>query len=129
MSQPLGTFPDMGTWVTDSLRSVRQALIPAETSSHETVSGGSDDAAQLQERPDIDSESRRELCRLLEANDGEMYQSAVVEATTWSKSTVSRHLSALEDKGHLERNRQGREKIVRLKDPPASAVQNRTTSP
>lgn len=52
--------------------------------------------------------------RILEENDGLIYQAEFSEATSWSKSKVSRVLSDMETEGLLSRYQLGREKIVCL---------------
>lgn len=52
-----------------------------------------------------------QLCR---RSGGRMKQQTVVEQTGWSKSTVSRLLSDMEDDGHIVRTPLGREKVVAL---------------
>lgn len=51
---------------------------------------------------------------LLEDNDGRMKQTAIVEATEWSKSKVSMLLSEMEADGEISKIRIGRENIVTL---------------
>ena len=52
--------------------------------------------------------------QLLEDNGGRMKQTAIVEATEWSKSKVSMLLSEMEDDGEITKLRVGRENIVSL---------------
>lgn len=52
--------------------------------------------------------------RILEENDGLIYQADFSEVTSWSRSKVSRVLSDMEAEGLLSRYRLGREKIVCL---------------
>lgn len=52
--------------------------------------------------------------RLLEAEDGHMKQSAIVERTAWSKAKVSRLLSRMADDGDVRKVRLGRENLVCL---------------
>lgn len=56
------------------------------------------------------------LVELVEANGGRVKQSELVELTGWSKATVSRYLSGLEDEGTLDRVPLGRQKVVLLPD-------------
>lgn len=50
--------------------------------------------------------------RLLEANDGQMKQSDIVDETDWSKAKVSRTLSRMEDDDAIQRVRIGRGNVV-----------------
>lgn len=56
------------------------------------------------------------LLELVEAHGGRVKQAELVRLTGWSKSTVSRHLSELEDDGAIERVPVGRYKVVLLPD-------------
>lgn len=60
----------------------------------------------------LDVKSR--IYQLLVAEGGEMTQSAIVERTRWSGSTVSRHLSEMESEGWVQRGRHGPSKSVQL---------------
>lgn len=60
--------------------------------------------------------SREGVLVALERRGGRARQCDLVEATPWSKSTVSRALSRLEASGEVERHKVGREKIVTLPD-------------
>jgi uncharacterized membrane protein len=51
---------------------------------------------------------------LLLSNDGRVRQSAIVDASEWSKSKVSRLLSRMERDGHVEKVTVGRENVVVL---------------
>jgi hypothetical protein len=51
---------------------------------------------------------------VLESQESPVWQSALVEATDWSKSTISRTLSDLEDADVIVRTRIGRRKVVFL---------------
>lgn len=51
---------------------------------------------------------------LLERHDGRIRQSAIVEASEWSKSKVSRLLSNMERKGYVEKVTIGRENAIVL---------------
>ncbi|MBV0925480.1 MarR family transcriptional regulator [Halomicroarcula limicola] len=54
------------------------------------------------------------ICQLLTKYGGRMKQTDVTEETTWSKSTVSRKLSAMEEKGVITRVQVGRGNLVFL---------------
>lgn len=59
---------------------------------------------------------RVRILRLLEANDGQLWQSEVVDELDVSKATVSRRLSDLEDSSHIERMLFRGQNLVWLKD-------------
>lgn len=50
----------------------------------------------------------------LRENDGRVHQSAIVEASNWSKSKVSRLLSRMAREGYVEKVSVGRENVVVL---------------
>lgn len=50
--------------------------------------------------------------RILERNNGRVYQASVVEATDWSKAKVSRVLDEMEGTGEVDRFWVGRQKVV-----------------
>lgn len=54
------------------------------------------------------------LLELVEACDGQVKQVDLVNQTGWSKATVSRQLSELENEGAIDRVRIGRCKVVLL---------------
>ena len=58
------------------------------------------------------TDSEQQVVGVLESHDGPVWQSALVEATGWSKSTISRSLSDLEDADVIVRTRIGRRKVV-----------------
>jgi len=68
------------------------------------------------------------LSILLE-NDGRMKQSTLVDRTEWSKATVSRLLSSLEEEGRVEKIQVGRGNVVQLTrpDPAAEDEQQRAS--
>ena len=55
---------------------------------------------------------REYVIELLEANDGRMKQSAIVDTVDWSKAKVSRLLADLEDEGDVVKIRLGRENLI-----------------
>ncbi|WP_254820924.1 helix-turn-helix transcriptional regulator [Haloglomus halophilum] len=72
-------------------------------------------AAAGTEMPDPDLLSPEQyISRLVEVNGGYMKQSDIVDQVDWSKATVSRRLSSMEEDGDIERTRMGRGKIVTL---------------
>ncbi len=80
------------------------------------VSAGGDDEsgtpAVVDEAALLDDEARVE--GLLEEHGGRMRQSAIVEATGWSKSKVSMVLSEMEEADRVRKLRVGRENLVSL---------------
>jgi uncharacterized membrane protein len=60
------------------------------------------------------SEEERFVVDLLRRNEGRVRQSNIVEASDWSKSKVSRLLSAMESDGYIEKVAVGRENIIVL---------------
>lgn len=62
---------------------------------------------------------RERILQVLEENDGQVKQSAIVEETGWSKATVSRKLTAMEEDGEISRFRIGRENVVTRGEEPA----------
>jgi len=92
---------------------------PGDAAGSEAMAGGTAGAAgaSADPIPDPDLLSPEEYIRqLLEANGGYMKQSDVVDQVEWSKATVSRRLSSMEEDGLIERTRMGRGKIVTLPD-------------
>ena len=87
-------------------------------SGRETADEPVDPTADRSFEPPIRDEER--VRRLLSAHDGRLKQSQIVEATEWSKSKVSRLLSAMEDDDRITRIRLGRENLVCLRghEPP-----------
>lgn len=93
-------------------RSIRRILGSAADTGHEPAApdvrhGGADGDGEFHPKAE-------ELIRILRAYDGRMRQSALVAETTWSKSTVSRTLSDLEQRGHVTKIRVGRGNVVTL---------------
>ncbi|WP_144799992.1 helix-turn-helix transcriptional regulator [Halorubrum depositum] len=70
------------------------------------------DRAERQEssQPVLTDEDR--VLRILRENDGWVYQSVIVEETSWSKSKVSRLLSEMADDGVIEKVSVGRQNVV-----------------
>lgn len=87
----------------------------------ETV-GGDQSAGSRASEADLvvaTGQTRKEtLLELVEAHEGRVKQVDLVELTGWSKATVSRHLSELEDDGAIDRIPIGRCKVVLLPDEP-----------
>lgn len=88
--------------------------------------GGIPEAADGQSPvpPDAFVSKDERVRRLLDDNGGRIRQPEVVEATDWSKATVSRLLSEMESRGEIERFRVGREKVVCLPEQVPDAVAN-----
>ena len=57
-----------------------------------------------------------EVFNVIHEHGGQMRQADLVDETEWSKATVSRLLSTLEDEGRVEKIRVGRGNVVRLTD-------------
>jgi hypothetical protein len=55
-----------------------------------------------------------EIFEVIHEHGGQMRQADLVDETEWSKATVSRLLSTLEDEGRVEKIRVGRGNVVRL---------------
>lgn len=64
--------------------------------------------------PDTVVTDEDRVLQLLAENDGRLMQSELVERTGWSKSKVSRRLSALEEEGRVSKISLGRQNIVTL---------------
>lgn len=60
------------------------------------------------------SEEEQFVVDLLRRNEGRVRQSNIVEASDWSKSKVSRLLSAMEAEGYVEKVAVGRENVIVL---------------
>lgn len=56
------------------------------------------------------------VTRLLKANDGRMKQANIVTETDWSNAKVSQLLSAMADRGEIEKLRIGRENLITLRE-------------
>jgi uncharacterized membrane protein len=69
-------------------------------------------AAPLSEGEEAGLEER--IVKILEADGGEQYQSAIVNALGIPKSTVSSSLNSLHAKGVIVKVRKGRENLIRL---------------
>ncbi|QLD89433.1 helix-turn-helix domain-containing protein [Natronomonas salina] len=67
-----------------------------------------------------------EILQILREHDGQMRQTDLVDETEWSKATVSRLLSTLEDEGRVEKIRVGRGNVVRLVGPDAPPTGERS---
>ena len=70
-----------------------------------------------------------EILDVLREHDGQMRQTDLVDETEWSKATVSRLLSTLEDEGRVEKIRVGRGNVVRLVGPDAPGADDRSRAP
>ncbi|MFC6725839.1 helix-turn-helix transcriptional regulator, partial [Halobium palmae] len=64
--------------------------------------------------PDTVVTDEDRILQLLAENDGRLMQSELVDQTGWSKSKVSRRLSALEEEGQVSKISLGRQNIVTL---------------
>jgi hypothetical protein len=72
-------------------------------------------ASESDVSPELLSDEDR-IIQLLDANDGRTRQSDIVDEVEWSKSKVSRVLSAMEDDGRIVKIDVGRENIVASPD-------------
>ncbi|WP_135303628.1 helix-turn-helix transcriptional regulator [Haloarcula amylovorans] len=79
------------------------------------VDGLETNEAEIEQIPDEAMMTDEDLiCQLLTKYGGRMKQTDVTDETTWSKSTVSRKLSAMEEKGIITRVQVGRGNLVFL---------------
>jgi uncharacterized membrane protein len=78
-----------------------------------TTDGDGDRPADPPETPDLLTDEDRVL-HLLDRHGGRMKQSAVVEATDWSKAKVSRLLSSMHEDEAIEKLSLGRENVISL---------------
>ncbi|MFC4359605.1 helix-turn-helix domain-containing protein [Halobium salinum] len=74
----------------------------------------SDGGAAATAAPDTVVTDEDRILQLLAENDGRLMQSELVDQTGWSKSKVSRRLSALEEEGQVSKISLGRQNIVTL---------------
>jgi hypothetical protein len=91
---------------------------PGPSSGGDGPSGGSGptgpDGSESATAPDAVVTDEDRVLQLLAENDGRLMQSELVEQTGWSKSKVSRRLSALEEEGQVSKISLGRQNIVTL---------------
>jgi hypothetical protein len=89
---------------------------PAQTAADTPTPGGTADSASSSagsvDTDFVTDEDR--ILQILAENDGRLMQSRLVELTDWSKSKVSRRLSALEEEGRVRKITLGRENMVAL---------------
>ena len=57
-----------------------------------------------------------QVVELLESHNGHLKQTAIVSQTEWGKSTVSRTLSEMEERGDIRKISIGRENMIVLSD-------------
>ncbi|ESP88096.1 IclR-like transcriptional regulator [Candidatus Halobonum tyrrellensis G22] len=76
------------------------------------VGGEGDDAAGADEPMPTALSNERQVLKLLDEHGGRMPQGAIVNATGWSKSKVSRVLSGMEEDDEIRKISIGRENIV-----------------
>lgn len=104
------------------LRTLAARLFPGGTTdrSEQSTDGGSpieaasDAAAEPAPSDEGTDGAADRIGRLLSRHGGRMRQKQLVERTGWSKATVSRRLTEMEDGGAITRVRIGREKMVFL---------------
>jgi len=120
-------YERVSTWIR-RVRSKRGGTVPdgdpSRSGEDGTVTGDGTGAADSpSELPDGGSEaaedrdgplSTEERILLILQQSGRTRQSELVERLDWSKATVSRRLSRMEEAGHVSRLTVGREKIVAL---------------
>jgi uncharacterized membrane protein len=70
----------------------------------------------LKDASGTESEEQK-IIKIIQANGGSTYQSAITEQTRFSKAKTSQLLTALEQKSVVTRYKKGRDKIVTLSDP------------
>ncbi|WP_440988214.1 DUF7343 domain-containing protein [Haloarchaeobius baliensis] len=81
------------------------------------------EAADDDAREPVPLSDEDQICRLLDENDGRLWQSEIVDWTDWSKSKVSRVLSRMADAGTIQKITIGRRNLVtRPGDEPAAAT-------
>jgi uncharacterized membrane protein len=88
----------------------------ATTESQMATSAADASTAQDSKQTTVSQEPSDEerILELLEANDGQMKQTKIVENTDWSKSKVSMVLSEMESEGEISKLRVGRENLISL---------------
>jgi hypothetical protein len=79
-----------------------------------TGSGTEGSDATDREEPWKPESDVKRVVQLLQANDGYMKQSRIVEQTDWSKAKVSRLLTQMAENGRITKNKDGRENIIIL---------------
>ncbi|WP_435317279.1 helix-turn-helix transcriptional regulator [Haloarchaeobius sp. TZWSO28] len=110
---------DRSTNTVARLRSVVGTSSGTESGATPTMEPSSDDCPDSEV---VTTEAEPPMCTsekilvTVDREGGRMWQTDIVEAVGCSSSTVSRHLSALESKGEIQRVTVGREKIVALPD-------------
>lgn len=111
------TFVGGGTEVGGENASERERPVSAVESAGATRSGTPDSSAA--DHVVATGRTRKEtLLELVEAHEGRVVQANLVDITGWSKATVSRHLSELENDGAIDRIPMGRCKVVLLPGEP-----------
>lgn len=111
------TFVGGGTEVDGENAGERERPVPAVESVGETHPA--DPRSSEADLVVATGRTRKEtLLELVEAHEGRVVQADLVDLTGWSKATVSRHLSELENDGAVDRIPLGRCKVVLLPDEP-----------
>lgn len=92
---------------------------PLDSTSPETDRSPLAEAEPAGAAPVIDEEllsDEERVERLLERNGGRMKQADIVEETDWSNAKVSQLLSSMEEEGHIDKLRIGRENLISFPD-------------
>lgn len=102
----------LGGWSDESIEDASMAsdALPPGT---DPSAGESDSSATDSDPSDFTTKHEYVLSRLREQG-GRIRQQTLVLETDWSASAVTRLLSSMEERGHVERIRDGRSKIVCL---------------
>lgn len=88
-------------------------------SSTETGTTTPEEAEPAGDEPVIDEDllsDEERVERLLERNGGRMKQADIVDETDWSNAKVSQLLSGMEEEGHIDKLRIGRENLISFPD-------------
>lgn len=88
---------------------------------------GASTAAVTQETEEVDEEllsDEERVERLLTQNGGRMKQANIVKETGWSNAKVSQLLSAMEEDGHIDKLRIGRENLISFPDEDVTDIED-----
>lgn len=97
------------------LRNLDRTATTSPAASTSTTDNGTDDDAGPYGDRGIPSKEE-EVFHIIHEHGGRMKQADLVDETDWSKATVSRLLSTLEEEGRVEKVRVGRGNVVMLTD-------------
>jgi uncharacterized membrane protein len=90
-----------------------EASAASQPTASETDAENGTSATQQPPEPEPVTDDQH-VVKLLEAHDGRMKQTTIVDETDWSKSKVSMLLSDMEENGEISKLRVGRENIISL---------------